>query len=206
MKILYCEQEIPLNGMDSEGSTGSRVTLLTDSSMSRNHRPLFIPPHHEKWTMTLAPAFRISRLGKCIAPRFAHRYYDAVSLIARLRPADIPSTGLLSSAIDSAFDSATVVGEWIRLPGRTNDHLPHPENDITATLMELKLQLSGNVNISVTIDMSQLDSTIAWLSSYFMVKHGDIIVPGDFSSIPVEMDTTVEINVNTLPCLDFKFK
>lgn len=203
MKILYCERPLNL----SSPLIDTPVTLLTDSSMSRNHRPLFIPSHHDTWSISIAPAFRISRLGKYVLPKFAHRYYDAVTLAARLRPADIPRPSQPASAIDSSFDSSIVIGDWIDLPGRSSDHLPHPENDKIAKLSSLPFIIKGSVNTETIIDMVCVDETTAWLSSYFMLRHGDIIIPGDMpSSLPVAIDTALSLSLNGCPCIDIRLK
>lgn len=184
MKILHCER--PLGSM----SRDLPVTLLTDSSMSRNHRPLFLPPHYDRWIITVAPVVRVSRLGKFVAPKFARRYYDAVTLMARLRPA-VPLR-LPASAIDTAFDSSVVVGDWIGIP---------------ADESSLRLGLGGTIQADVVLDLDVVDDTLSWLSSYFMIKHGDIIVPGDVPElVQVEMDHSMNVTVNDMVCLDFKIK
>lgn len=183
MKILYCE---PSQFTCPDVMTPV-VSLLTDSSLSRNRLPLFLPPHHDRWELTLAPAIRISRLGKFVAQRFAHRYYDAWTITARLRPLGIK---LPASATDVAFDSSMVVGDWI------------PIEQLPASIL-----LSGAVNETVDVDRSVIDSTVATLSGYFMIKHGDIIVP---PSRPVVLepiiDSKVEISASSTPCLSFKIK
>ncbi len=184
MKILHCERSL------GSLSRNLPVTLLTDSSMSRNHRPLFLPPHRDRWVMTFAPAVRISRLGKFVAPKFASRYYDAFTLMARLRPAD--PVALPASAIDTSFDSSVVVGDWIGMP---SDESP------------LRITLGGTLSTVITLDFDIVDDTLAWLSSYFMIRHGDIIVPGDIADIlPVGIDDRVEVTVSDAVCLDFKIK
>ena len=185
MKILYCERELGPMSKDMP------VTLLADSSMSRNHRPLFLPPHRDRWVMTFAPAVRVSRLGKFVAPRFARRYYDAMAIVARLRPAD--PVRLPASAIDTAFDSSVVVGDWLDIQADSGPRL--------------SLSLDCKVCCDITLDLDVVDDTLAWLSSYFMIKHGDVIVPGDIpGNFQVGIDDMIKVTVNNLDCLDFKIK
>jgi len=140
--------------------------------------------------MTVSPAVRICRLGKFVAPKFAHRYYNAVTLIARLRPAH--GIALPASAVDTAFDSSVVAGDWIELPSD-----PTPP----------RLEIAGSITYGITLDTGLVDNTLSWLSTYFMIKHGDIIVPGDFPEMPdVIPDSVINITVNGLTCLDFKIK
>ena len=95
MKLLVCDPQ----------SQAPRV--IPDSALGRNKLPWFLPDFGENWHGTVALGFRVSRLGKGIASKFADRYVDAMTLIwlpkgAGHRYADF-------------MDGAAVVGEWIPL-------------------------------------------------------------------------------------------
>lgn len=190
MKILYCEQPLATTAADNDTPT---VTLLTDSSLSRNHRPLFLPPHCDSWVITVAPALRVSRLGKYIARRFAYRYYDAVSLMLRLRPAGGTLT-LPASATATAFDSAVVAGEWIELPTERSGDIP------------LHIEGSG-LTLDTSLDTGMIDRTVEYLSRYFTLRHGDIIVPGDLpATLDAVMDSSLKITLDNTDCIDIRIK
>lgn len=183
MKILQCEQPFGIYRGDVP------VTLFTDSSLSRNHRPLFVPPHHSEWVMTIAPGVRVSRLGRFVAAKFARRYYDAVTLVARLRPA---GQQLPASAVDTAFDSSIVVGDWIEL---------------TPEARSVTLALGGSADLTAELDLGVFDGCLSSLSAYFIVRNGDIIIPGDLPvELGVELNTAVDISINGTGCLDFRIK
>ncbi len=64
------------------------LTMGADSALVRQGFPCFLPDFaRDGWELRLAPVLRVSRLGKWIEPRFAHRYIDAVTIAAILRPA-----------------------------------------------------------------------------------------------------------------------
>ena len=182
MKILYCENPIWTTCEPTD------VSLLVDSSLSRNFHPLFLPPHSDEWRLTLGVAVRIVRLGKFISPRFAHRYYDAATLIARLRPANVV---LPASATMTAFDSSAVVGEWMAV------------EDTTAQT----LAIGGDTDLTIPFERESIDRLVAYLSSYFMLKTGDIIVAGDcgFTTSP-RINTALRLTLNGAECLNFKIK
>ncbi|HAO63855.1 MAG TPA: 2-hydroxyhepta-2,4-diene-1,7-dioate isomerase, partial [Porphyromonadaceae bacterium] len=46
------------------------------------NKPFFIPDFAPEFVLHPALAVRIDRLGKNIAPRFAHRYYQSASACA----------------------------------------------------------------------------------------------------------------------------
>lgn len=185
MKILYSEQ--PVCAPTDEPI----VSLLTDSSVSHNHKPLFVPPHHDSWTLTIGPGVKVSRLGKFVAPKFASRYYDAMTLVARLRPASVT---MPASATDIAFDSSIVIGEWLTIPTDTDP-------------LELTIAADGTVT-TVPVPRDLIDNTVARMSRYFMIKHGDVIVPGDLPAptCDVVIDSLVDITLNGSTCLHFRIK
>ncbi|MDE6085920.1 MAG: hypothetical protein K2G40_05925, partial [Muribaculaceae bacterium] len=172
MKILYCEpKELLAPGLSSS------VSLLTDSSLTRNGHALFLPPHHERWTLTVAPALHISRLGKFIATKFAHRYYDAWTLTARLRPDGITYP---ASATEVAFDSSMITGEW----------MPLDPTDKT----EIEVNITGTTEFILKLDLKYFNETISGLSGSFIMKHGDVIVPRpQLVAFPVIPDTKLAL-------------
>lgn len=178
MKILYCE-----NSLDATARPEA-VSLLTDSSVSRNRHPLFLPPHSAEWKLTFGVAVRIMRLGKYIAPRFAPRYYDAMTLTARLRPA---GAAMPASACLTAFDSAIVTGEW--------------------TGVEPRIDVEGTFDLHTTLDTARIDETIAMLSSYFTLKTGDIAVIGDLPpELTPSIGDAIHLTLDGTEALNFKIK
>lgn len=185
MKILYCEPK-ELLGQGIENS----VSLLTDSSLTRNGHALFLPPHHDRWIITVAPALRVSRLGKFIATKFASRYYDAWTLTARLRPQGITYP---ASATEESFDSSLIIGEWNAL---------EPSDNVTE-----KIDVSGTRDFAIKLDLKSFNATISHLSESFIMKHGDVIVPpSELITFPVVADNKIELTCNGLKYLSFKIK
>ena len=55
------------------------IFLKPDSAMLKDGKPFFIPDFSNEIHYETELVVRISRLGKNISERFAHRYYDAVT-------------------------------------------------------------------------------------------------------------------------------
>lgn len=89
------------------------VRLVADSAWRPDRRPLFVPEGAAGVSLELRTAVRISRLGKCISPRWASRYYDAWALAA-VR-ADLPGEYVMA-------DDAVVLGPWQTLDGAAFDN------------------------------------------------------------------------------------
>lgn len=73
--------------------------LIADSAAGSDRNPLFLPSGG-RFTVEIRQAFRIGRLGKNIAPKFASRYIDALALVACLVGED--PTALAGSLTDSS--------------------------------------------------------------------------------------------------------
>ena len=56
------------------------IFLKPDSAILKDGKPFFLPDFSNEVHYETEVVVRICRLGKCISPRFAHRYYDAVTV------------------------------------------------------------------------------------------------------------------------------
>lgn len=87
--------------------TDTTMRVIADSAVGRNNQPWFLPDFGENWRWRTAMAFRVSKLGKNVAPRFANRYLDAVTLLWVAEAGDCNATDYM--------DGAIVCGNWIPL-------------------------------------------------------------------------------------------
>ena len=53
---------------------------IPDSSIIRSGNPFFVPDFDQRFIALPSVAVKICRLGKSVAPRFASRYYDEITL------------------------------------------------------------------------------------------------------------------------------
>ena len=56
------------------------IFTKADSALLKDHKPFFIPDWSQQVDYETEVVVRICRLGKSIPERFAHRYYDAVTV------------------------------------------------------------------------------------------------------------------------------
>ena len=111
----YTEHNKSLHGTLSKPE---RPVIFTkaDSALLNNGKPFFIPDHLGRIEYETEVVVRISKLGKTIPQRFAHRYYDAVTvgidftareMQKKLREAGQPWE------LAKGFDGSAVIGEWV---------------------------------------------------------------------------------------------
>lgn len=150
------------------GQTTPLALLATDSSITLPGKPVFLPEFAPRWSIEISVGYIVSRLGKSIPERFAPRYYDSATLIARFVPHDPKiCAGSPYSPLLTAFDGALARG--IALPAAD-----------FYTGKSVKVTLSGAVAAekSCTLAAPVIDADIHELSGYFILKTGDIIVSG----------------------------
>lgn len=164
MKVIEIDRYVDAaDSRDTARLPGDWVNarLLTDSSCTLPGRPLFVPEFSDEWELYLAPAVRICRLGKFIGERFAHRYYDAISVVARLRPLD----ARCQSACADAFDSALMLGRWVDI-------------DASAPLPMMTVTRVSDMQTTLEPEALGIDRAVSRVSEWFTLKTGDIIIPG----------------------------
>ena len=152
--------------------TEPTIFLKADSSLLKDGKPFFIPDFSSEMHYETELVVKIDRLGKNIAERFAHRYYNEVTvgidftardLQRRLREQGLPWE------ISKAFDNSAAIGTFVPLneAGEVN-HL------------SFHLDINGQtVQQGCTEDMLfSVDKIIAYVSRFFTLKIGDLIYTG----------------------------
>lgn len=129
--------------------------LKPDSALVVNGKPFFIPQENGEYYAHLCVVAKINRLGKNIAPKFAYRYYDELTIGLNI----INHSQLLIDAQDSwlmatAFDNSMVVGQFSE---RNMENIEI--NGVKHTLSQLPTQIEkaiSQVSQTVTIRMGDM--------------------------------------------------
>ena len=173
--------------------------MKPDTALLKDGKPFFLPPFSERIEYETELVVRISRLGKNIAPRFAHRYYDAVTvgidftardLQARLRAEGSPWE------ISKGFDGSAVVGDFI------------PVDEVAGNLQDLhfSLRIDGKeVQRGHTADMIfPVDEMIAYISRFYTLRMGDLLFTGTPEGVgPVAIGNRLQGYFGERQLLDF---
>ncbi len=172
-----------------------------ESALLREGKPFFIPDFSDRFDYECELVVRISKLGKDIEERFAHRYYDEVSvgidftartLQSRLRSAGLPWE------ICKGFDGSAVVGRFVNkstlfdISGCTSEkpEWKHSKTGNTHISDESWRRLMHDVHFHLDIDgttvqdghtrdmLFGVDTLISYISRFFTLKTGDLIFTG----------------------------
>ena len=148
------------------------VFTKADSALLTNGKPFFVPPFTRRCEYETELVVRICRLGRSIARRWAHRYYDRVTVgidfTARDLQQRLRSQGL-PWEISKGFDGSAVVGEMVR-----KEELPDVQD------LHFRLEKNGEtVQRGHTADMLfRVDEIVSYISQFFTLKMGDLIYTG----------------------------
>ena len=81
--------------------------MKPDTALLRNNETFWIPPFSREVHYETELVVKINRTGKCIAERFAHRYYDEVTLGIDFTARDLQRAAIAQGhpwEIGKAFD------------------------------------------------------------------------------------------------------
>ena len=177
------------------------IFTKADSALLKDRKPFFIPDHLGQIDYEAELVVRICKLGKTVPERFAHRYYDAVTvgidftareLQKKLREAGLPWD------LCKGFDGAAALGEWVS---------KEKFRDVQA--MHFHLDINGQtVQEGRTSDMIfSIDHIVSYISQFFTLKTGDIIYTGTPVGVgPVHIDDHLEGFVEDRKVLEFNCK
>ena len=141
----------------------------TDSSLLKDHKPFFIPDDMGQIDYEGNLVVRICRLGKGIPERFAHRYYDAVTVGIDFTARDLQRKAQkegLPWTLCKGFDGSACIGDWLPVGPRGPIPFLLAKNG-TAVQQGSTDQLCHSI-----------DQLIAYISQFFTLKTGDLLFTG----------------------------
>lgn len=232
MKIFGIGMNYRLHAVEMESKAPGRNTGATeaypdpvvftkcDSALVTRGRPFFIPDYTQECEYEAELVVRICRMGRSISQRFAHRYYDAVTvgvdftardLQRRLRAEGLPWD------IAKGFDGSAVIGDFRDfngheapvLGGSTGRYEGHRVAERLSAGIGFRLDINGQtVQKGISTDMiHSVDYLVSYISRFFTLKTGDLIFTGTPVGVgPVHIDDHIEGWLNEDKVLEFNVK
>jgi 2-keto-4-pentenoate hydratase/2-oxohepta-3-ene-1,7-dioic acid hydratase in catechol pathway len=176
MKIICVGMNYALHNEELHETAAPADPVLfmkPDTALQKEGWPFFVPEFSQQVEYETELVVRICRVGRYIPERFAHRYYQEVTVgldfTARDVQRDLRAKGL-PWELCKAFDNSAVVGSFVPLA-----ELGKPVQDL-----RFEMQLNGEMRQQGhTAEMLHtVDRIIAYASRYFMLKTGDLIFTG----------------------------
>ena len=155
------------------------IFMKPDSAVLLKQHPFVIPEfsndiHHE-----IELIVKINKVGKYIDTKFAHKYYDEISVgidfTARDLQNELKTKGLPWEKAKS-FDGSAVIGDF--LPKSQFNSLENITFELTSNSKTVQ---KGNTDFMLW----KIDELISYVSQYFTLKIGDIIFTGTPEGVAV---------------------
>lgn len=162
-----------------------------DSALIQKGKPFFYPEFSNDIHFECEVVVRINRIGKHIEEKFAHKYFDEITLgidlTARDLQQDCKAKGLPWEKA-KAFDGSAPIGDFIKVSSLSKD------------IQNLNFELSKNgelVQSGNTNDMLfSIPKIIAFISQYFTLKIGDLIFTGTTKGVgPIAIGDNFEASL-----------
>ena len=173
------------------------IFTKADSAILNQGKPFFVPDHLGRIDYETEVVVRICRLGKSIPQRFAHRYYDALTIGIDFTARDLQKKASEAGqpwTICKGFDGSAAIGEWIpKEKLLTDPEAPCEQSGLQR--LHFHLDINGKtVQEGCTSDMLYtVDEIIAYISQFFTLKTGDLLYTGTPAGVgPVHIDDRLE--------------
>lgn len=158
--------------LKNERPTEPVVFMKPDSAVLLKQHPFVIPEFSEDVHHEVEIIVKINKVGKYIEPKFAHKYYDEISVgidfTARDLQSKLKEKGLPWEKA-KAFDGSAVIGDFL------------PKTDfVSMENLNFELRNNGETVQKGNSEMMlwKIDELISHVSQFFTLKIGDIIFTG----------------------------
>lgn len=175
------------------------IFLKPDSAILRDGKPFFLPDFSQEVHYETEVVVHICRLGKHIAPRFASRYYDAVTVGIDFTARDLQRRFRELGhpwELSKGFDNSAAIGEFVPLSSAGGD----------VQNLNFRLDIDGQtVQQGCTADMLfRVDEIIAYVSRFMTLKMGDLLFTGTPAGVgPVSIGQHLQGYLGERKLLDF---
>ena len=202
MKIICVGRNYAAHARELNNKTEDQpvIFMKPETALIAARQPFFYPEfsndiHHE-----VELVVRINKVGKRIAERFAHKYYDEITVgidfTARDVQQQLKSKGL-PWELAKAFDSSAPVGNLI-------SNKEYDMNNIDFTLkINGEVRQKGNTSHM----LFSVDHIISFVSHYVTLKKGDLIFTGTPEGVgPVQKGDHLEAFIGDQKLLNVKIR
>ena len=168
-----------------------------DTALLKTHM-FYIPPFSNNIHYELELVVKIKKVGKSISKRFAHKYYDEISLGLDLTARDLQEECKekgMPWEIAKGFDSSAPIGKWYQ----------------KKELKSLDFYLLKNGEKVQQGNPSQMifdiDRIIEYVSKFMTLKKGDLIFTGTPSGVgKIEVNDVFEAYLDGKKTIDLRVK
>ena len=163
--------------MGNEIPTEPIVFLKPDSAILKKNKPFFLPDFSDDIHYETEVVVKISKLGKSIEAKYAHRYYDEITIGIDITARDIQDRQIKSGLpwdLSKGFDGSAPLGTFIPLSEAGKiDNI-----DFSLKINDRIVQKSNTSDLVFSVD-----KIVEYVSRFYTLKTGDLIFTGTPSGV-----------------------
>jgi 2-keto-4-pentenoate hydratase/2-oxohepta-3-ene-1,7-dioic acid hydratase in catechol pathway len=172
-----------------------------ENCLVRNNKPFYYPEFSENIHHEIELVLKISKVGKNIEKKFAHRYFDEIGLGIDFTARDLQNAARDKGnpwEIAKAFDYSAPVSDFI----------PVTEfNDVKKVSFWLDVNGSTRQQGNSELMIFPPDVQISYISRFITLKTGDLLFTGTPAGVgPVKIGDRLEAYLEGRKMLDFQVK
>ena len=201
MKIIAVGKNYRDHALEFDGSSDKPavpiIFMKPDSAIIKNGKHFYVPDFLGRVDYEAEIVVRINKLGKSIPARFAHRYYDAITVGIDFTARDWQRNLIAAGEpwdMSKGFDGSAVLGDF-----RPIERYDINNVDFSLTIND-ELTQEGNTSQMYF----SVDEIIAYVSRFCTLKTGDLIFTGTpAGSGPATIGTHLKGYIGDDKVLDF---
>ena len=201
MKIIAVGKNYAEHAFEFDGTVEKpavpMIFMKPDSAIIKNGKHFYVPDFLGRVDYEAEIVVRICKLGKSSPARFAHRYYDAITVGIDFTARDMQRAFIEAGApweLSKGFDGSAVLGEF-----RPVEQYNVNDVSFSLTIDDRTMQSASTAQMLFSID-----EIVAYVSRFCTLKHGDLIFTGTpAGSGPVEIGTHLKGFIGDDKVLDF---
>jgi 2-keto-4-pentenoate hydratase/2-oxohepta-3-ene-1,7-dioic acid hydratase in catechol pathway len=186
--------------LDNQKPKDPVIFMKPDTSLLQKNQPFFIPSFSDNIHHEIELVVKINRIGKYIDKKFAHKYYENITVgldfTARDFQNDLKSKGLPWEK-SKAFDGSALTGKWIN------------KNELDLSNLNFSLNINNKLvqNGNSSLMLWKIDEIISHVSKFFTLKIGDLIFTGTPSGVSrVKKEDVLEGYIEGVECFKINVK
>lgn len=175
--------------------------MKPDTALLKDGKPFLLPDFSDEMHYETEIVVKVNRLGKTIAERFAHRYYDEITVGIDFTARDLQRKQKemgLPWEIAKSFDNSAAIGEFIS----KSEFEDIQDINFHLDINESTVQQGNTKDMIYTVDR-----IISYISRFFTLKIGDLIFTGTPAGIgAVNINDHLQGYIEDRKLLDFRVK
>ncbi len=186
---------------DSVVPTEPVFFMKHENCIVRNNKPFYIPDFSDNIHHEIEIVVKISRVGKNIDEKFAHRYFDEIGLGIDFTARDLQKIAKDRGnpwEISKAFDHSAPLSKFVPVSDFGDVNKLRFRLDVNGTTVQ-----DGNTELMIF----PLNVQISYISRYITLKTGDLLFTGTPEGVgQVKVGDRLEAWLEDRKLLDFQVK